>query len=144
MMVDFGEVQILERQVLHPLDGALRRQGPQANQLQQITKLAFFHRRRSTVSITFFGRQHPDPRSVCSVDIEMYGCETDAPRENMLRAQQAGAVIMPCIPVFYDQSRTIDDLVTQAVCGVLSQVGLSQGKMYRWTARPESSREAKA
>jgi len=74
----------------------------------------------------------------------MYGCETDAPRENMLRAQQAGAVIMPFIPVFYDQPRTIDDLVTQYVCRVLSQVGLSQGKMYRWTARPESSREAKA
>src|SRR5258708_7176428 len=33
--------------------------------------------------------------------------------ENMMRAQQAGAVIMPAIPALYDQPRTIDDLVTQ-------------------------------
>jgi 4-hydroxy-3-polyprenylbenzoate decarboxylase len=63
--------------------------------------------------------------------------------ENMLRAQQAGAVIMPAIPAFYDQPKTIDDLVTQYTCRVLAQIGLPQEKMYRWAAR-SSSKEAKA
>src|SRR5712692_3750510 len=53
--------------------------------------------------------------------------------ENMLRAEQAGAVIMPAIPAFYHQPKTIDDLVTQYVCRVLAQIGLPQEKMYRWT-----------
>ncbi len=53
--------------------------------------------------------------------------------ENMLRAQQAGAVIMPAVPAFYHHPKTIDDLVTQYVCRVLAQIGLSQDKMYRWT-----------
>lgn len=63
--------------------------------------------------------------------------------ENMLRAQQAGAVIMPVIPAFYDQPKTIDELVTQYTCRVLSQIGLPQERMYRWLGR-SSSKEAKA
>ena len=63
--------------------------------------------------------------------------------ENMLRAQQAGAVIMPAIPAFYDQPKTIDDLVTQYTCRVLAQIGLPQQKMYRWAGH-SSSKEAKA
>jgi flavin prenyltransferase len=63
--------------------------------------------------------------------------------ENMLRAQQAGAVIMPAIPAFYDQPRTIDDLVTQYTCRVLAQIGLPQEKMHRWMGH-SSSKEAKA
>jgi 4-hydroxy-3-polyprenylbenzoate decarboxylase len=53
--------------------------------------------------------------------------------ENMLRAQAAGAVIMPVMPTFYHQPKTIDDLVTQYVCRVLAQAGLPQEKMFRWT-----------
>jgi 4-hydroxy-3-polyprenylbenzoate decarboxylase len=52
--------------------------------------------------------------------------------ENMLRAQSAGAVIMPAVPAFYHQPKTIDDLVTQYVCRVLAQIGLPQEEMYRW------------
>src|SRR6202045_1931955 len=63
--------------------------------------------------------------------------------ENMLRAEQAGAVIMPAIPSFYHQPKTIDDLVTQYVCRVLAQIDLPQEKMYRWTGH-SSSKEAKA
>lgn len=63
--------------------------------------------------------------------------------ENMLRAQAAGAVIMPVVPAFYHQPKTIDDLTTQYVCRVLAQIGLPQEQMYRWTGRG-SSREAKA
>jgi flavin prenyltransferase len=60
--------------------------------------------------------------------------------ENMLRAQQAGAVIMPAVPAFYHQPKTIDDLVTQYVCRVLAQIGLEQEKMYRWTGTPTSKK----
>lgn len=52
--------------------------------------------------------------------------------ENMLRAQQAGAVIMPVVPAFYFKPKSIDDIVTQYVCRVLAQAGLPQEKMFRW------------
>jgi 4-hydroxy-3-polyprenylbenzoate decarboxylase len=63
--------------------------------------------------------------------------------ENMLRAQQAGAVIMPAVPAFYHQAKTVDDLVTQYVCRVLAQIGLPQERMYRWTGH-SALKEAKA
>jgi 4-hydroxy-3-polyprenylbenzoate decarboxylase len=63
--------------------------------------------------------------------------------ENMLRAQQAGAVIMPAVPSFYHQPKTIDDLVTQYVCRVLAQIGLPQDEMYRWMGSG-GAKEAKA
>jgi flavin prenyltransferase len=53
--------------------------------------------------------------------------------ENMLRAQQAGAVIMPAVPAFYFKPKSIDEIVTQYVCRVLAQAGLPQEKMFRWT-----------
>jgi 4-hydroxy-3-polyprenylbenzoate decarboxylase len=53
--------------------------------------------------------------------------------ENMLKAQQAGALIMPAVLSYYHQPKTVDDLVTQYVCRVLAQIGLPQEKMYRWT-----------
>lgn len=53
--------------------------------------------------------------------------------ENMLRAQQAGAVIMPVVPAFYFKPKSIDEIVTQYVCRVLVQAGLPQEKMYRWS-----------
>jgi 4-hydroxy-3-polyprenylbenzoate decarboxylase len=64
--------------------------------------------------------------------------------ENMLRAQQAGAVIMPAIPAFYHQPKTIDDVVTQYIFRVLSQIGLPQEKMYRWTGQATAAKKAEA
>ncbi len=60
--------------------------------------------------------------------------------ENMLRAQEAGAVIMPTVPAFYHHPKTIDDLVTQYVCRVLAQIDLPQEKMYRWAGTPASKK----
>jgi 4-hydroxy-3-polyprenylbenzoate decarboxylase len=60
--------------------------------------------------------------------------------ENMLRAQQAGAVIMPAAPAFYHHPKTIDELVTQYVCRVLAQIGLEQERMYRWAGTPASKK----
>src|ERR1700680_3634050 len=63
--------------------------------------------------------------------------------ENMLRGQQAGAVIMPAIPAFYHHPHTIDDLVPQYICCVLAQINLPQENMYRWQGTG-ASREAQA
>jgi 4-hydroxy-3-polyprenylbenzoate decarboxylase len=52
--------------------------------------------------------------------------------ENMLRAQSAGAVIMPAMPSFYHLPKSIDDLVQQFVYRVLAQMDLPQEKAYRW------------
>jgi flavin prenyltransferase len=52
--------------------------------------------------------------------------------QNMLRAQEAGAVIMPVVPAFYLGADSVDDLVTQFVCRVLDQMGLPQQKQRRW------------
>ena len=61
----------------------------------------------------------------------------------MLRAQQAGAVIMPAIPSFYHQPKTIDDLVEQYVCRVLARMELPQESMYRWQGQEKTkAREA--
>ena len=53
--------------------------------------------------------------------------------ENMLRAQAAGAAIFPIIPAYYHQPQTIDDLVTQFCCRLLSHLGLEQRSQFRWT-----------
>jgi flavin prenyltransferase len=52
---------------------------------------------------------------------------------NMLRAHDAGAVIMPAIPAFYFGPKTIEDTVRQFVCRVLAQAGLPQEEQFRWT-----------
>jgi 4-hydroxy-3-polyprenylbenzoate decarboxylase len=64
--------------------------------------------------------------------------------ENMIRAQGAGAVIMPAVPSFYHHPKTIDDLVTQYVCRVLAQIGLPQEQMYRWTGSHSEAKKAEA
>lgn len=58
--------------------------------------------------------------------------------QNMLRANEAGAVIMPVIPAFYFAPQTIDDLVEQFVCRVLAQLGLPQEQQYRWQGQSKS------
>jgi flavin prenyltransferase len=57
---------------------------------------------------------------------------------NMLRASEAGAVIMPVIPAFYFAPKTIDDLVQQYVCRVLAQLGLPQEQQYQWRGTPRT------
>src|SRR3990172_2764120 len=52
--------------------------------------------------------------------------------ENMLRAHEAGAVIFPIIPSFYDRPRTLEDLATQFCCRVLAHLDLEQKAQFRW------------
>jgi len=64
--------------------------------------------------------------------------------ENMIRAQSAGAVIMPATPSYYHHPKSIDDLVTQYVCRVVAQIGLTQDQMYRWTGSHSEAKKAEA
>ena len=59
--------------------------------------------------------------------------------ENMLRAQAAGAVVMPVIPAFYAGAKTIEDLVTQYVCRVLEHLDLPQDGQFRWQGQAETA-----
>ncbi len=59
--------------------------------------------------------------------------------ENMLRAQAAGATIMPIVPAFYAGAKTIGDLVAQYVCRVLAHLDLPQEAQFRWQGQREIS-----
>jgi flavin prenyltransferase len=52
--------------------------------------------------------------------------------ENMLRVHDAGATVMPAMPAFYYEPKTIADTVVQFCYRVLAQLGLPQDKQYRW------------
>lgn len=60
--------------------------------------------------------------------------------ENMLRAQAAGAIIMPAVPAFYFGPKTIDDLVTQYACRILRHLDLPQPQEYQWTGTPKKDK----
>ena len=52
--------------------------------------------------------------------------------ENMLRLANAGAVIMPPNPAFYQRPTTIDELIDFVVARVLDQLDVPQTLMPRW------------
>lgn len=51
---------------------------------------------------------------------------------NMSAAADAGAVIYPVIPSFYQRPTSVDDLVAHYVNRVLSSIGLPQASAYVW------------
>jgi flavin prenyltransferase len=55
--------------------------------------------------------------------------------ENMLCANDAGAIVMPAMPAFYYGPKTIEDLVTQYVYRVLALLDLPQEQQYRWEGK---------
>lgn len=52
--------------------------------------------------------------------------------ENMLRVHDAGATVMPAMPAFYYEPKSIADTVEQFCCRVLAQIGLEQKDQYHW------------
>jgi 4-hydroxy-3-polyprenylbenzoate decarboxylase len=58
--------------------------------------------------------------------------------ENMLRVDDAGAVVMPAMPAFYYAPEKISDLVGQFVFRVLAHLGLPQDAQFRWHGKPNS------
>ena len=51
---------------------------------------------------------------------------------NMYRAADAGAVIFPLIPTFYNKPASQDDMARQFASRVLAHIGLEQPDAYRW------------
>jgi 4-hydroxy-3-polyprenylbenzoate decarboxylase len=59
--------------------------------------------------------------------------------ENLLRLQQAGAVIIPAMPAFYHKPKTILDLVDHFVFRVMDHLGVSHPDETIWQGRsPEN------
>lgn len=52
--------------------------------------------------------------------------------ENMLRAQQAGAVILPACPGFYSKPQTIEELINIMAGRALDQMGIKNELYKRW------------
>jgi len=51
---------------------------------------------------------------------------------NMYRAADAGAVIFPLIPTFYNKPASQDDMACQFASRVLAHIGLEQPDAFRW------------
>jgi 4-hydroxy-3-polyprenylbenzoate decarboxylase len=52
--------------------------------------------------------------------------------DNMRRAAEAGAVILPAMPGWYHGAKTIQDLVDFVVARILDQLGIEHDLMRRW------------
>lgn len=57
---------------------------------------------------------------------------------NLLRLAEAGAVIVPAMPAFYTQPRSIDDLIHFVVGKLLDQLGIAHQLFVRWGAAAPS------
>lgn len=54
---------------------------------------------------------------------------------NMQKLSQAGAIIAPPVPAFYNRPQTIDDLVDHSVCRVLDLFGVHSKRLKRWDGK---------
>ena len=53
---------------------------------------------------------------------------------NMTLAAEAGAIIYPVVPAFYNHPQSLDEMARHFVCRVLKHVGLPQQGAYVWKA----------
>lgn len=56
--------------------------------------------------------------------------------ENMHRAAQAGAIVMPAMPGWYHGVSSLVDLIDFMVARILDHLGISHGLMQRWGVEP--------
>ena len=57
--------------------------------------------------------------------------------DNMRRATEAGAVVLPASPGFYHGAATISDLVDFIVARICDQLGIRQDLIRRWGSAVE-------
>lgn len=51
---------------------------------------------------------------------------------NMVAVTEAGAIVLPAVPAFYHQPKTIEDLVDTVVARVLQNLGIDQNLQPQW------------
>ena len=52
--------------------------------------------------------------------------------QNMLEVARAGAIVMPPVPSFYTNQRSLDEIVSHFIGRVLDQLGISNDLIRRW------------
>lgn len=52
--------------------------------------------------------------------------------ENMLKLSRMGATMLPPMPAFYNQPKTIDEIIDQTVMRTLDQFGIQTDEVERW------------
>jgi flavin prenyltransferase len=67
---------------------------------------------------------------------------SDIHLENMLKLSRMGAVILPPMPAFYTNPRSIDDIVDHTVARLLDQFGLEVPGAARWTGEMGVGKES--
>ena len=63
---------------------------------------------------------------------------SDIHLENMLKLSRMGAVICPPVPAFYQQPKTLDDVVSHTVARLLDQLDIHVDAGFRWTGMRKS------
>ena len=58
--------------------------------------------------------------------------------ELILKATNAGAIVMPPVPAFYHRPKTLADIVDQTVGRALDLFGIDAGVVKRWTEAKET------
>jgi flavin prenyltransferase len=58
---------------------------------------------------------------------------SDIHLENMLKLSRMGVVILPPVPAFYNQPRSVDDIVEHTVARILDQFGVDAPGAVRWS-----------
>jgi flavin prenyltransferase len=58
---------------------------------------------------------------------------SDIHLENMLKLSRMGAVILPPMPAFYNNPRTVDDVIDYTVARILDQFGIQVESAMRWS-----------
>ncbi len=54
---------------------------------------------------------------------------------NMMRAAEIGAVILPPMPAFYHEPKTVDDIINQTVGKILDQFRIEHALFKRWSGK---------
>ncbi len=62
----------------------------------------------------------------------------------MLRATEAGAVILPPMPAFYHLPKTIEEIVDHTIVKILDQFGIHLDLIQRWRGLPADTASSKA